>query len=214
MVASSLPRLREMTEGGQIRPWLAVGFAVGYLLPKAGNPMTEQESLEAAIHERVEIVPYDRGWPGKFEAERARLLSLFPSEIVAIEHFGSTAVPGMSAKPIIDILGGVRSWNGIDALSRRLCENGYSTSAEFNATLNDRQWFMRWANGRRTHHLHLVVHEAEPWRERLAFRDHLRVDPNTSARYERLKINLAQQHEQDREAYTAAKAEFVRSFRH
>jgi len=125
--------------------------------------MTEQGRLDPAIHERVQIVPYDIAWPGKFEAERARLLPLFPDEFVAIEHFGSAAIPAMSAEPIIDIPGGVRSWNSIDALSRRRCESGYSTSAEF-------KWFMRWANGRRTHHLHLVVHEAEPRFECLAQR--------------------------------------------
>ncbi len=144
--------------------------------------MTEPESLEAAIHEHVQIVPYDVAWPDRFEAERARLLALFPDEFIAIEHFGSAAIPGMSAKPIIDILGGVGSWDGVNALSRRLCENGYSTSAEFNATLSDRQWFMRWANGRRTHHLHVVVHEADPWRDRLAFRDRLRADPDAPSR--------------------------------
>jgi len=81
--------------------------------------MTEQGRLDPAIHERVQIVPYDIAWPGKFEAERARLLPLFPDEFVAIEHFGSAAIPAMSAEPIIDIPGGVRSWNSIDALSRR-----------------------------------------------------------------------------------------------
>jgi len=174
--------------------------------------MTEQESLEAAIHEHVELVPYDLAWPRKFEAERTRLLSLFPKVFIAIEHFGSTAIPGMSAKPIIDILAGVESLAGADALSTHLCEMGYSTSAEFNASLSDRKWFMRWADGRRTHHLHVVVHDADVWRDRLAFRDRLRADAEAAARYEGVKAALATQHRDDREAYTAAKAEFMRSF--
>ena len=174
--------------------------------------MTEQESLEAAIHERVDLVPYDGAWPQKFEAERTRLLSLLPNVFVEIEHFGSTAIPGMLAKPIIDILCGVETLTGANALSSRLCEVGYSTSAEFNASLSDRKWFMRWADGRRTHHLHVVVHGGAVWRERLAFRDRLRADANAAARYETLKTSLATQHRDDREAYTAAKADFVRSF--
>lgn len=174
--------------------------------------MTEQESLQAAIHERVALVPYDVAWPNKFEVERTRLLSLFPDVFVEIEHFGSTAIPGMLAKPIIDILCGVETLAGTDALSIRLCEVGYSTSAEFNASLSDRKWFMRWADGRRTHHLYVVVHGGAAWRERLSFRDRLRADSNAAARYERLKTHLASQHQDDREAYTAAKADFVRSF--
>ena len=174
--------------------------------------MTEQESLEAAIHERVELAPYDSTWPEKFEPERARLLSLFPDDFVEIEHFGSTAIPGMSAKPIIDILAGVETLTGAGALSTRLCEIGYSTSAEFNASLSDRKWFMRWADGRRTHHLHVVVHGGEVWSERLAFRDRLRTDADAASGYESLKTSLATQHRDDREAYTSAKANFVRSF--
>jgi GrpB-like predicted nucleotidyltransferase (UPF0157 family) len=174
--------------------------------------MTEQESLEAAIQETVELAPYDSAWPRKFEAERTRLVSLFPGVFCEIEHFGSTAIPGMSAKPIIDILGGVETLAGADALSARLCEVGYLTSAEFNASLSDRKWFMRWADGRRTHHLHVVVYDGEVWHERLAFRDRLRADPDVAARYESLKLSLATRHRDDREAYTVAKAEFVRSF--
>ena len=174
--------------------------------------MTEQESLEAAIHEHVALVPYDIGWPKKFEAERTRLLSLFPDAFIEIEHFGSTAIPGMSAKPIIDILGGVATLTGADALLARLCEFAYSTSVQFNASLSGRKWFMRWADGRRTHHLHVVVHGGEIWLERLAFRDRLRADAEAAQRYESLKASLATKHWDDREAYTAAKADFVRSF--
>jgi GrpB-like predicted nucleotidyltransferase (UPF0157 family) len=92
--------------------------------------MTEQESLEAAIRERVDLVPYDSVWPKKFEAERTRLLSLFPNVFVEIEHFGSTAIPGMLAKPIIDILCSVKTLAGADVLSSRLCEVGSYTAAK------------------------------------------------------------------------------------
>jgi GrpB-like predicted nucleotidyltransferase (UPF0157 family) len=71
---------------------------------------------------------------------------------------------------------------------------------------------MRWADGRRTHHLHVVVHGSEVWRERLTFRDRLRADAEATARYGSLKASLATKHRDDREAYTSAKADFVRSF--
>ena len=112
--------------------------------------MTDEESLQAAIHEQVQLVPYDPAWTRVFEAERSRLLSLCPGTFVAIEHIGSTAIPQMSAKPIIDLMAGVESLAGAETLSERLCESGYTTSAEFNASLSDRKWFMRWARGRRS----------------------------------------------------------------
>ena len=146
-----------------------------------------------------------------FEAERARLLSLVPNDFIAIEHIGSTAVPGLAAKPVIDILGGVASMEAAKALVARLCKQGYTASAEFNGTLTDRQWLMRWAGGHRTHHLHLVVHGGPVWAQRLRFRDALRADPALAWNYAALKTELAAKYPTDREAYTEAKAAFVRS---
>jgi GrpB-like predicted nucleotidyltransferase (UPF0157 family) len=171
--------------------------------------MTDQESLHAAIQEHVELVPYDPAWPRVFELERARLRLQMPDTFRAIEHIGSTAVPQLSAKPIVDILAGVASLESVDDLTARLSVAGYTTSAEFNASLSDRKWFMRWRNGRRTHHLHVVVHDGQAWRERLAFRDRLRVDPDAAAQYQELKAALALEHRNDREAYTGAKRNFV-----
>jgi GrpB-like predicted nucleotidyltransferase (UPF0157 family) len=117
----------------------------------------------------------------------------------------------MPAKPIIDILAGVNSMAEADALVEPVCKAGYTTSAEFNATLGDRRWFMRWANGHRTHHLHVVVRGGPVWLDRLRFRDALRSQPTLAANYAALKSDLAARHTADREAYTDAKAEFVRS---
>jgi GrpB-like predicted nucleotidyltransferase (UPF0157 family) len=172
--------------------------------------MTDAESLQAAIHEEVALRAYDPRWPGLFEAERERLLSLFP-DFIAIEHMGSTAVPGLAAKPVIDILAGMASMAAARALVAPLCAQGYTASAEFNATLVDRQWLMRWAGGHRTHHLHLVVHGGEVWAQRLRFRDALRADAALAARYAALKAELAARHPSDREAYTEGKAAFVRA---
>jgi GrpB-like predicted nucleotidyltransferase (UPF0157 family) len=173
--------------------------------------MTEQESLQAAIHEEVALRAYDPRWPALFEAERERLLSLFPDDFIAVEHIGSTAVPGMAAKPVIDILAGVASMDAAKALVAPLCTQGYAASAEFNASLVDRQWLMRWAGGHRTHHLHLVVHGGEVWVQRLRFRDALRADAALAARYAALKTELAARYPNDREAYTEGKAAFVRA---
>ncbi len=166
-------------------------------------------SVDRAIHEEVTLAPYEASWQSAFVAERERLLTLFPSQFLSVEHFGSTAVPGMVAKPIIDILAGVESMAVADELFDQLLLNGYTTSREFNAMLPDRRWFMRVARGRRTHHLHVVKLGGVQWRERLRFRDALRESVTLAQQYSELKHRLAQQHRRDREAYTNAKTEFV-----
>jgi GrpB-like predicted nucleotidyltransferase (UPF0157 family) len=173
--------------------------------------MNAQESLTAAIYEEVELHEYDPSWPAAYAAERERLSSLLPGLFIDLEHIGSTAVPGLPAKPIIDILASVKSIAIAESVAELICLSGYTTSAEFNETLNDRKWFMRWANGHRTHHLHVVVHDSKAWHERLRFRNALRSKPELAAQYAALKAQLAERHTTDREAYTDAKAEFVRS---
>lgn len=171
--------------------------------------MLESESLQLAIHEPVKILPYDPTWPGKYELEKQRLLALCPEAFVAIEHIGSTATPGMDAKPVIDLMGGVRSMAEADVLLPLLCKNGYTTSEEFNATLADRRWLMRHAEGHRTHHLHLVIHGSHDWHARIGFRDMLRANPDIALRYRNLKTRLADTMGLDREAYTSAKTKFI-----
>ncbi|MFL1453389.1 GrpB family protein [Marinobacter sp. GN3S48] len=172
--------------------------------------MDEEESLNRAIQEPVTIFSYDENWPTIFEEERDRLLRLFPDYFLAIEHFGSTAVPGLSAKPIIDILAGVDSISRADELMEPLCHAKYTTSMEFNASLVGRRWLMRWAEGRRTHHLHLVVYGSQEWDRRLAFRNILRAHTELAEQYEQNKRLWAVEFRSDREAYTAAKADFIR----
>ena len=173
--------------------------------------MNDSQSLELAIHEGVSLVAHDGAWSEAFLLEQQRLLRLAPEQFVDIQHFGSTAIPGIPAKPIIDILAGVASMEVADALIAPLLQFGYTTSAEFNATLPERRWLMRHAMGRRTHHLHIVVFGSEEWIRRLKFRDALRSNPALASEYAALKARLADTYADDREAYTHAKADFVRS---
>ena len=165
--------------------------------------------MTRAISEEVHLEPHDTRWAGQFLLERDRLLDLLPGRFAAIEHIGSTAVPRLAAKPVIDLLAGVGSIDEADALLTPLCSHGYDTSIAFNATLSDRRWLMRHASGRRTHHLHLVVFGGALWLRWLQFRDILRSDPGMAARYGQLKHELAAQHHHDREAYTRAKSAFI-----
>jgi GrpB-like predicted nucleotidyltransferase (UPF0157 family) len=158
----------------------------------------------------VRLLPYDPSWPRLFEQEKARLHGICPAAFLRIEHIGSTAVPMLSAKPVIDLMAGVPSLARADAIIPILCANGYTTSAEFNATLVDRRWLMRHSEGRRTHHLHLVIFEQDEWRHWLRFRDALRANAKLRSRYEDLKVKLMNEVGSDREAYTVMKTDFVK----
>ncbi len=92
-------------------------------------------------------------------------------------------MPGLSAKPIIDILVGVDSMSRAYCLMEPLCFSKYTTSMEYNASLVERRWLMRWADGRRTHHLHLMIYGSEEWHRRLAFRNSLRESTELAQRY-------------------------------
>ena len=173
--------------------------------------MLEDDSLQQAISEPVRLSPYDPAWPQKFDDERNRLLALYPATFVAIEHIGSTAVPRLTAKPVIDLMAGVRLISDADAILPGLCENGYATSAEFNATLVNRRWLMRYSEGRRTHHLHLIIFGGDDWDRRIKFREILRADLEISHQYHELKARLVEAVGSDREAYTAAKTAFIES---
>ncbi len=173
--------------------------------------MTDSDSLQQAIDEEVALVAFNPQWPALFEAERERLMRQFPSQLIEVQHIGSTAVAGLRAKPVIDLMAGMAAMAVAQALIEPLCNFGYTTSAAFNQTLTDRKWLMRWANGHRSHHLHLVVYAGPVWFERLRFRDMLRSDAALAQHYSRLKDQLAAAHIRDREAYTEGKAEFIRS---
>jgi len=153
----------------------------------------------------VEIVDYDHAWPAAFEAERKRLAPLL--EGADIYHFGSTAVPGLAAKPVIDMIVLV---GDLDAPIAALVESaGYQFPRAFNATLAHRHFLCYPTATHRTHHLHLVD-DQEDLDCRLRFRDRLRADSVLAGEYEALKRALAERYPYDREAYTEAKAVFVK----
>lgn len=162
----------------------------------------------AGTNESVRIVPYDRNWPVRFEEERLALEQTLGDAVTGgIHHVGSTAVPGLAAKPVIDILVGIDDLERARAHVRPLAELGYLHAAYRPAEMI---WFCKPDPARRTHHLHLVPTGSRRYREELAFRDFLRAHPKVAERYATLKRQLAAQYGDDREAYTVAKAEFIR----
>ena len=153
----------------------------------------------------VEIAEHDPAWAARFTTERERLAPLLPGG--EIHHVGSTAVPGLAAKPVIDLMALVDDVDApIEALVGR---GGYAFPEAFNATLVRRRWLCRPSAAHRTHHLHLVD-DRDVLARHLRFRDRLRADPGLAAQYATLKRELAARFPDDRERYSEAKAAFVR----
>ena len=157
----------------------------------------------------VEIVDYDAAWPGRFAEEReALLVVLAPWLAGPIEHIGSTAVPGLAAKPVIDIMAAVETLDSSRQAIERVAALGY---CYFPYQADVRHWFCKPSDAFRTHHLHLVPISSPHWTRPLAFRDYLRVHTDVASEYEQLKRDLARKFRFDREAYTEAKASFIQA---
>jgi GrpB-like predicted nucleotidyltransferase (UPF0157 family) len=157
----------------------------------------------------ITVAPYDPDWPRRFEAERALLEPLLAPWLVdGVHHIGSTAIPGLSAKPIIDMMAGIRDLSAAEAAIPVLEEHGYRHAPHRPEAL----WFHKpqsEAHAERTHHLHLTERGSALWRERLTFRDALRADTALRDEYQALKLRLAGAHGDDVKAYTADKRAFV-----
>jgi GrpB-like predicted nucleotidyltransferase (UPF0157 family) len=175
---------------------------------------TLDKRVRRAVQEDLSIVPYNPAWPVMFEVEKQHLLGCLPHELIGrIEHFGSTAVPGLAAKPIIDMLVEVTS---IEETQRRIAPlleaQGYDyfwrpTRGEDTPPFY--AWFIkRDEEGIRTHHVHMVEGSFEHW-DRLLFRDFLIRFPSTAREYEALKRSLAEQHPKNRVAYSEGKTPFI-----
>lgn len=163
----------------------------------------------ATNDEQVRIAPYDPTWPGRFEQERAALAGAIGDWVVGgIHHVGSTSVPGLAAKPVIDILVGVEDLAESRACFDRLGRLGY-LYAPYRS--DEMHWFCKPHPSRRTHHLHLLPVDSLRFRDELVFRDYLRANPDVAERYAALKRDLAEEFQRDREAYTDAKGEFIRA---
>ena len=155
----------------------------------------------------IVIVEYDPAWPDEFERLRARTDAALREIVVAIEHIGSTSVPGLAAKPIIDLVIVVEPGD-VDAAIERLSVIGYVHRG--NLGVEGREAFDA-PEGVHSHHLYVSPVESEELRT-LTFRDRLRADPELAASYERLKRELAVTFRYDRPGYTEAKTEFVTTY--
>jgi GrpB-like predicted nucleotidyltransferase (UPF0157 family) len=157
----------------------------------------------------VHLAEHDRAWPGMFAEQQVRVTAILAPWLAApIEHIGSTSVPGLPAKPVIDMLAPVRSLAGAQEAVARLTGDGWLFWPD-DPCRHYRLWFLRPRPEARTHHLQLIEHDDPHARALIAFRDALRAEPGLRADYADLKSRLARQHRQNRNSYTNAKSEFV-----
>lgn len=158
--------------------------------------------------EQIHIHPYNPVWPSMFEKEKKLVETTLKEWIIGgVHHVGSTSIPGISAKPIIDIMVGVNNLEKAQACIPLLDTIHYSF---FPYKPEYMHWFCKPSLEHRTHHLYLMEPTSNEWRARLAFRDYLRSHPQEKREYETLKKKLAEQFIDDREGYTDAKTEYIK----
>jgi GrpB-like predicted nucleotidyltransferase (UPF0157 family) len=159
--------------------------------------------------EKVIIFPYDPNWKFLFDEEKKMILEVIGAYAEDIRHVGSTSVEGLSAKPIIDIMIGIRTLTEAQNCIMPLSSLGYDYIPEYEKDLPMRRYFRKPSNGTRTHHIHMVELNSDFWARHLAFRDYLASHPKERDEYALLKIKLAEKYSTDREAYTDAKSDFI-----
>ena len=157
-------------------------------------------------NDTIHLVEYNSNWPALYEQERAFIAAALGEITAEIHHIGSTAVPGLSAKPIIDIMVAVTQLTSPEDYGRKLQPLGY----EYHDSEEAGRIFFR-KGMPRTHHVHIVECGSWTLRRHLLFRDYLRAHPQAMQQYAQLKQELAIRFESDREAYTQAKTEFIES---
>jgi len=196
--------------------------AAGHAAHLVGRPFRDvlcahvaDAEARRAWRDPVELVPHDPSWARRYAHERAVIAEVLGDASVEIAHIGSTAVAGLAAKPVIDLMVGVTDAAATRPAAERLRAAGYAHRDHPDGDNTEAHVFaLRRADGRRLAHAHVVVHSDTWWNEHLAFRDLLRDDPELRRRYEEHKRALTGRHHGDREAYTDAKTGFVTAALH
>jgi len=159
----------------------------------------------------IRLIDYDPRWPELYAEAAAGLRQALGASLVSVEHIGSTAVPGLAAKPIIDIQAVIREVSDMDGAAPALAALGWVRGTFTAGPYPERHLYFKKndAQGARTHQLHAYEADHPAAAAHLLFRDYLRAYPEEAARYEDLKRGLAQQHRHDRLAYSDAKTAYV-----
>lgn len=157
---------------------------------------------------KVEVVPYRSEWRDLFTVEAQAIAKILKPNLVEIYHIGSTSIPNIYAKPIIDLLLAVNKIEDVDRQNTAMANLGYQAMGEFG--ISDRRYFRKNnALGKRTHHVHIFPVDSPQIKRHLAFRDYLIAHPLIAQKYSDLKRKLAQQYPHDIHGYMDGKDEFI-----
>ena len=156
----------------------------------------------------VKLTPHNPKWLSIFEKEKQALFRILGDLVVDIQHIGSTSIPGIQAKPIIDISVGIKSMKDSRKFIPLLESIGYEYRPDFGGP-TIQLLFVRGPEEKRTHYLHLMKHNGSIWKNDLTFRDFLRKDKKRAKQYSELKQDLAAKYADNRATYTASKADFI-----
>ncbi len=180
----------------------------GHTEPPAADPREHMTPEELGRMYPIFLVSYDERWPELFIKEKARLSSVF-SEDLRIEHIGSTAVPGLEAKPTIDILFEQPAGRSVEEIISAWQAYDYYYLTDHRDHLMFIRGYGPRGLERESYHIHMAPFSREDLWDRLYFRDWLRREPGEAAVYEQLKRRLAARFPHDREAYTKGKTAYV-----
>jgi len=151
---------------------------------------------------KVEVQPFNPLWVSKFQVEADNLRAIFGEEIIDIHHIGSTSVPGLASKPIIDIMPVVLDINRIDEYNEKMASRGFESKGENG--ISGRRYFTKGGNNR-SHHIHIYSSDNPQIQRHLAFRDYLRTHPDVAKKYGDLKVELAERFPYDISSYIKGK---------
>ena len=155
----------------------------------------------------VEVIPHNPNWEQKFKAEAKKIEGIFEEIFVNIYHIGSTAIPLVKAKPVIDIMVEVKDINKVDSYNKQMEELGYEALGEYGIT--KRRFFQKGGDNR-THHVHIFEKGSPQIKRHIDFKDYLIPHPEIAGEYSRLKEKLAKKYRYDIDKYQEGKDNFIK----
>lgn len=155
----------------------------------------------------VKLYPYRKQWLADFEKEKQHLLNKLGDLVIDIQHIGSTSVPGLTAKPILDMSAGVKRFKDARKLKKSLRKLGYN----FDRTFQNQLFFAKGPDANRTHYLHVMRYKGAKWNNDALFREYLIKHPLRAKEYAKLKTHLAKKYSQERQKYSDGKNAFIKT---
>ena len=169
--------------------------------------MKQNDDILGVQYGTVRLREYTDEWSNYFESEKGRIIKVIGDKVLVVDHIGSTAIPGMLAKPIIDVLIGMETVDYVSSCIKSLEGIGYTYKGEYG--LPGRHFFLR--GDPIKYHLHIMKRDSDLWRNNIIFRDFLRNNQDAAQRYSEIKRELAERFKYDRDSYTSSKAPFIES---